>query len=121
MTQLSPHFYLEELTASSKAKALKIDNTPSPEILENLKALALALEMIRSVCGEPLKISSGYRCPALNKAVGGAVSSQHVKGYAADFSADGRTPRQGSEKNIMAGIHLDRSYWTDRSQDERPD
>lgn len=115
MTQLSPHFSLEELTASSKAKALKIDNTPSPEILENLKALALALEMIRSVCGKPLKISSGYRCPALNKAVGGASSSQHVNGYAADFTADGLTPRQICEKIIAAGIHLDQTILEDVS------
>ena len=107
MTQLTPHFTLKELTASNKAKALKIDNTPSPEILENLKALSLALEMIRSVCGKPLKISSGYRCPALNKAVGGSPTSAHTLGYAADFTVDGMTPRQICEKIIAAGLHQD--------------
>jgi hypothetical protein len=104
---LSPHFTLEELTASSKAKALKIDNTPTPEILENLKALALALEMIRSVCGKPLKISSGYRSPALNKAVGGSKTSMHSQGLAADFTVSGLTPRQICEKIVAAGIRVD--------------
>jgi hypothetical protein len=107
MTQLSPHFTLEELTESSKAKALKIDNTPTPEALENLKALALALEMIRSVCGKPLNISSGYRSPALNKAVVGSRTSMHRHGLAADFTVTGLTPRQVCEKIVAAGIKVD--------------
>ncbi len=107
MTQLSPHFTLEELVASSKAKTLKIDNTPTLEVLENLKALALALEMIRSGCGKPLKISSGYRSPALNKAVGGSKTSMHTQGLAADFTVSGMTPRQVCEKIVAAGIKVD--------------
>ena len=117
---LSPHFTLEELTASNKAKALKIDNTPSPEILENLKALSLALEMIRSVCGKPLKISSGYRCPALNKAIGGSSTSAHTLGYAADFTADGLTPRQICEKIVAAGLPFDQIIMENISA-ENPD
>lgn len=104
---LSPHFTLEELTASNKAKALKIDNTPTPEILENLKALALALELVRSVIGKPLKISSAYRCPALNTAVKGSKSSQHVQGLACDFTVTGVPPRQICEKIVAAGLHFD--------------
>ena len=104
---LSPHFTLEELTSSSKAVALKIDNTPSVEIIENLKALTLALELVRSVIGKPLKISSAYRCPELNAAVKGSKSSQHVQGYAADFTVDGLTPRQICEKIMAAGLHFD--------------
>ena len=117
MTQLSPHFTLEELTASNKAKALKIDNTPTPEILENLKALALALELARSVIGKPLKISSAYRCPALNKAVGGSPTSAHTLGYAADFTVDGITPRQICEKIIAAGLHFDQIILENISSD----
>lgn len=112
---LSPHFTLEELTASNKAKALKIDNTPTPAILENLKALALALELARSVIGKPLKISSGYRCPALNKAIGGSSTSAHTLGYAADFTVAGMTPRQICEKIIAAGLHLDQIILEDVS------
>ena len=112
---LSPHFTLEELTASSKAKALKIDNTPTPEVLENLKALALALEMIRSICGKPLKISSGYRSSPLNKAVGGSKTSAHTLGYAADFTVSGMTPRQVCEKIVAAGIKVDQLILEDIS------
>jgi len=114
---LSPHFTLEELTASSKAKALKIDNTPPTCIIENLKALALALELARSVIGKPLKISSGYRCPALNKAVGGSSTSAHTLGYAADFTVDGITPRQICEKIIAAGLHFDQIIMENISSD----
>jgi len=120
MTQLSPHFTLEELTASSKAKALKIDNTPTPEILENLKALALALELARSVIGKPLKISSAYRCPALNTAVKGSKTSAHMLGYAADFTVDGMTPRQVCEKIIAAGLSFQQMICEDVSK-EYPD
>jgi len=104
---LSPHFTLEELTASNKAKALKIDNTPTPEIQESLKALALALELARSVIGKPLKISSAYRCPALNTAVKGSKTSAHIQGLACDFTVDGMTPRQICEKIVAAGLHFD--------------
>lgn len=104
---LSSHFTLEELTHSNKAVALKIDNTPSPEIIENLKALALALELVRSVIGKPLNISSAYRCTELNKAVGGSKSSAHVNALAADFTVVGMTPRQICEKLLAAGIMKD--------------
>lgn len=113
---LTPHFTLEEMTSSSKAKALKIDNTPSAEIVENLKALAVALELIRSVIGKPLKISSAYRCPALNTAVKGSKTSAHVQGMAADFTVDGMAPRQICEKIIAAGIPHDQIIMEDMSK-----
>lgn len=106
-TNLSPHFTLEELIASSKAMALKIDNTPNAEALSNLKALALALESIRSVLGKPIKISSAYRCPKLNEAVGGSKTSAHVFGLAVDFTVQGLTPRQICTTLIAAGVHFD--------------
>lgn len=112
---LSPHFTLEELTSSNKAKALKIDNIPPADIVENLKALSLALELVRSVIGKPLKISSAYRCPALNKVVGGSSTSAHVQGYAADFTVDGMTPRQICEKIVAAGLHQDQIILEDVS------
>jgi zinc D-Ala-D-Ala carboxypeptidase len=114
-TNLSPHFTLEELTTSTKQKALNIDNTPSPEILSNLKTLVIALEMIRSVIAKPIKISSAYRCPALNKAVGGSNTSAHVLGLAVDFTVDGMTPRQICEKLLAAGIPHDQIICEDVS------
>lgn len=118
--QLTSHFSLEELTASNKAKALKIDNTPPKEIVENLKALALALELIRSVLGKPLKISSAYRCPELNTAVGGSKTSAHVSGLAADFTVDGMTPRQICEKIMFAGLKFDQLIM-EKISSENPD
>ena len=87
MTQLSPHFTLAELTASNKAAQLGIDNTPPPELLPRLIRLAEMLERIRSTLMVPIVVTSGYRCRALNVAVGGVTSSDHSQGQAADFQA----------------------------------
>ena len=83
--QLTEHFSLEELTASEVAVRKGIDNTPSDEIVANLRILAAGLERIRAVLGHPIHVSSGYRCPALNAAVGGSHDSMHMRGLAADI------------------------------------
>ena len=83
--QLSPNFSLSELVYSETALERGIDNTPPPEIVENLRRLAAGLEAVRSLLGGPLAISSGYRCAALNEAVGGSSTSQHLQGLAVDF------------------------------------
>lgn len=89
-TPLTMHFTLEELYASSTAKAKGIDNKPSVQKMINLVYLcAYVLEPLREAMGEPIKISSGYRCEKLNAAVGGAANSQHMKGQAADLCIDG--------------------------------
>lgn len=84
---LSPHFTLEELTASSKAAVLHIDNRPPSELLPRLVLLAELLERIRTALGVPVIVTSGYRCPVLNRAVGGVTSSDHTQGHAADIVA----------------------------------
>ena len=83
--QLSPNFSLSDLVRSETAEERGIDNTPPPEIVENLRRLAAGLEAVRSLLGGPLSISSGYRCAALNEAVGGSSTSQHLQGLAVDF------------------------------------
>ncbi len=84
--QLSPHFSLAELVHSDTATDRGIDNTPSASIAANLTRLAAFLEEVRAALGgHPLQITSGYRCPALNKAVGGVADSAHLFGLAADF------------------------------------
>lgn len=86
---LSPHFTLHELVASQTAtrKGIKEQFEPPQEIIDNLKSLCEnLLEKLRAMNGnKPLHLSSCYRCPALNTAVGGAANSQHVKGEAADI------------------------------------
>jgi len=84
---LSEHFTLDEFVRSKTASERKIDNTPTPEIIERLTNTALGMERIRHSLGElPVMIQSGYRCEALNKAVGGSEGSQHIKGEACDFT-----------------------------------
>ena len=107
--KLSPHFTLEELTVSQTATRRGIDNTPPPGVVANLKRLAAALEDIRGLLGDqPLHISSGYRSPALNKAIGGARTSQHQFGLAVDFTAPGfGTVLQTAKKIAASGIEFD--------------
>lgn len=85
MTQLTTHFRLEELTRSEAAKRLKNANEPTPAHLQNLRTLALGLEWARAILGVPLKITSGYRNPVVNRAVGGVTNSDHAQGFAADI------------------------------------
>jgi len=85
--QLSPHFTLAEMTRSDVALRLGIDNGAPLDAIERLKALCAAvLEPVRLRHG-PLVVNSGYRCPALNRAIGGAAESQHMRGEAADIEA----------------------------------
>lgn len=84
----SEHFTIEELCRSQVAVCLGIDNEPKREdIIANLKRLAFhTLEAVRILNdNKPITITSGYRCKALNKAVGGVATSQHQNGCAADF------------------------------------
>ena len=83
---MGKYFTINELTKSSTARRLGIDNTPTQEIKDNLsKLIDNILDPLREAFQQPIIVSSGYRCKALNKAVGGAVSSQHCLGMAADI------------------------------------
>jgi zinc D-Ala-D-Ala carboxypeptidase len=91
-TMLSPHFTLEEMTASQTAARLGLENVPPYYSTEraNLRRTAETLELVRSALGDrPILISSGYRSPAVNAAVGGSSSSAHMIGLAVDFTCPG--------------------------------
>lgn len=89
-TPVTMHFTIEELYASATAKAKGINNKPNVQQMINLVYLcAYVLEPLRVAMGEPIKIGSGFRCQALNKAVGGVYNSQHMKGQAVDLCIDG--------------------------------
>ncbi|MCH5233000.1 MAG: peptidase M15 [Muribaculaceae bacterium] len=84
--QLSENFNLEELTRSATAIRLGIDNTPGSEAKDNLRRLCReVLQPVRNRLKIPVIVTSGYRSKILNKAVGGAVRSQHLVGEAADI------------------------------------
>ena len=85
------HFTINELTRSATAQRLGIDNTPPAEALAHLEALVEhVLDPLREAWGGPIHVNSGYRCRALNKAVGGAAGSQHMRGEAADITVGSR-------------------------------
>lgn len=79
------HFKLEELLKSNKALEKKIGNYPSWEDVENLRDLAFDLDNIREDVNAPVVASSGFRCDALNKVVGGVKDSAHKTGNASDL------------------------------------
>lgn len=84
--RLTEHFKLSEFTNSSTATARCINNTPNEQQIANLKRICEEiLEPLRAFAGQPIIIGSGYRSPALNKAVGGVKNSQHMTGEAADI------------------------------------
>lgn len=87
---LSRSFTLGEMIVSQTASRRGIDNTPSPLVMEQLRKLCVhVLQPVRDHYGRPVVVTSGYRSPALNKRIGGADSSQHVLGEAADFTVPG--------------------------------
>lgn len=82
----SDYFTLAELTKSETAARHKIDNTPPAAIIKNLQyGVDMVLDPLRRLYGKPIKINSGYRCPQLNKLVGGVTNSWHQEGNAADI------------------------------------
>lgn len=87
--KLTEHFTLAELTASATAAAMRNDNAPTPEHRRNLFILAEGLEVARAIVGGPIVITSGYRNPVVNRAVGGVPTSAHALGLAADFRRPG--------------------------------
>ena len=85
------YFTIEELTYSQTAVKKGIRNETTPEVEQNLIALVcVVLDPAREKWGKAIHVSSGYRCPELNKAVGGVPTSQHLKGEAADITAGSR-------------------------------
>lgn len=103
--KLSEHFTLEELCASQTADRLGIDNVPPGSVVINLTKTAHGLEMIRALVQCPVVVSSGYRSPKVNAAVGSKPTSQHLTGNAADISA----PGFGSAKKLMEAIYKQRA------------
>lgn len=80
------YFTIQELTISNTAQRKDIDNTPDQKAAAALTALvANVLDPLREAWGRPIVVNSGYRCPKLNRAVGGVARSQHIKGEAADI------------------------------------
>jgi uncharacterized protein YcbK (DUF882 family) len=105
---LTPHFTLDELTASETAERNGWDNSPNDVELENLKRLADFLEQVKVVLGgKPVMINSAFRSKKVNDAVGSKDTSQHRIGCAADIRVPGMTPDQVVKAVIASGIGYD--------------
>ncbi|KQZ05914.1 hypothetical protein ASD21_18185 [Caulobacter sp. Root1455] len=105
--KLSAHFSLEEFTISSKALSMGVKNDPPPAHLENLKHLAERMETVRALFNRPIEITSAYRNPQVNAAVGGAPTSAHALGHAADFHVDGMTDLEVAKCVRDSGLKFD--------------
>lgn len=106
MTNLN--FSMSELIKSDKAKQNNIKNTPDTAALDNmLNLIVYCLQPVRELLRKPVVITSGFRCPQLNKLVGGVANSQHMTGCAADFVVSGETIAGIMFKIQTSGIEFD--------------
>ena len=105
-------FTIDELTESTKAKEKGIDNTPTEEVKENLYLLIKeVLDPTRLAYGSYIKVNSGYRSSELNIALGGAASSQHIKGQAADITGGSVDKNKEIFKIIAESGNFDQLIW----------
>tara|TARA_R100000900_G_scaffold76222_1_gene59839 strand:+ start:407 stop:850 length:444 start_codon:yes stop_codon:yes gene_type:complete len=101
MTWASPNFSLDELIFSETATRKGIDNTPDDSALDNLYKTAMEMENVRELLdNNPILISSGYRCLALNELLGSKPTSAHIRGLAVDFTC----PKFGDPDDIVDTI-----------------
>lgn len=111
--ELSPNFTLNEMVFSQTAIRLKIDNTPSRKVIQNLQYLCIfVLEDIRKRVRDTgivrqVVVSSGYRSPAVNRAVNGSPRSQHMAGEAADITVPGLTTQELFDLIVNSNIEFD--------------
>lgn len=105
------HFTIEELTRSATARRKGIPNLPNGEEKENLIALVdNVLDPLREKWGAPIIVTSGYRCAKLNRVVGGAAGSQHMKGQAADIRTVANTTMENKrlfDLAVKSGLPFD--------------
>lgn len=98
---LTNNFTLEEFTISQEAERRGIDNAPPKNIVKTLIYTAENMELVRNVLNShPIIISSAYRSPVVNAAVGGSKNSQHMTGQAVDFTC----PKFGTPREIVQRI-----------------
>lgn len=106
---MGKYFTMGELTRSSVARRKGIDNTPPYQAEVRLNQLIdCLLDPLRELWGGPITVTSGFRCPVLNKKVGGVPSSQHVRGEAADITVG--TPednRKLFDLIVSSGLEFD--------------
>lgn len=102
------NFSISELVHSDTANKFRINNTPNLIALDNmLELIFYVLQPLRDKLGKPIIITSGYRCPRLNQAVGGVKNSQHLEGKAVDIVVNGMSPNDLIAFILKSGIEFD--------------
>lgn len=119
--KLSKNLTLAECTKSTTASRLGINNTPDDEwVVENLRQVAInVFQPLRDAFKCPIYVSSGYRSPELNTAIGGSKRSQHVEGRALDLDADvfGRCTNAQIFNWLKENVEFDQLIWEFGSED----
>jgi len=109
---LGRFFSWAELTRSNTARRLGLDDTPTPEAQAAMQALvADVLDPLRRMLGRPIRVGSGYRAPAVNRAIDGAESSQHMRGEAVDIKVDGMGAQELALFILRSGLPADQVIW----------
>lgn len=103
---LTDHFTFSELTHTDQAKYKEKNRQYGDSIKGQLVRLAEFAERLRTVLGVPMIVTSGVRCPALNRAVGGSSTSQHVVGEAIDFRPKGIDAKDAFKQILASGIRF---------------
>ena len=105
---LSPHFTFEEMIFSQTAMRKGLNNVPPQHLMSVLRHTCECMEEVRALLGVSIHVSSGYRAPSVNTAIGGSPTSQHPKAEAVDFTApDFGTPREVALTIINSDIKFD--------------
>lgn len=121
-TWLTPHFTLDEMIATQHRQ---FENWPPPKVQTSLRETARQMETVRRLLGDrPIVISSGYRSPEVNRAVGGVVNSAHLQGLAVDFNCYAYgTPLEVCQAIAKSGLGFDQlieeGTWSHISFDPR--
>lgn len=110
--QIGHFFSWAELTVSTAAARLGLDNTPTPEAQQAMQLLvANVLDPLRAGLGRPVRITSGFRASAVNRAINGSPTSQHMLGEAADIKVEGVLAEALATAIVQLGVPFDQVIW----------
>ena len=110
--QIGRFFSWAELTVSGAAARLGLDNTPPPAVQPAMQRLVeVVLDPLRAALGRPVRVTSGYRAPTVNRAINGSPTSQHMLGEAADIKVEGVSAEALATAIVQLGLPVDQVIW----------